>query len=295
MAAVYQNLARADCPDEAAGDVWSRIARGYAAFGSPLVPCEEDVASFQKAVAMQADLRGRSGIRAVMLGVTPKLALMDWPHGSRLTAVEISQAVIDAIWPGDIPGVRRAICASWLAMPLERRSCDVVAGDGSLATCRFPGEVRNLVRSAHALLAEDGVFVFRSYLRPQSQESVDAVFSALFSPKGLSVDRFKMRLFMAMQRSAEEGVSVREAAQLLDRYHLDRRTMKERLGWSSAVIEPFEAWRASEAVYSFPTLSELRGVMAEYFDEVSVVYPGYELGHCCPTLTMRAVAARMRV
>ncbi len=291
MAAVYESLALAGRFDDAQGDVWARIARGYAAFTSPFVPRPEDIASFERAVAIQADLHGGAGLKAVILGVTPALALMKWPQGSQIEAVEISQAVIDAIWPGDIPGTRRARCASWLAIPLQRKSCDVVVGDGSLATCRFPGEVRNLVRSAHDLLVDDGLFAFRSYIRPQVQESVEAVFEALFSASGLSVDRFTMRLYLAMQRSVEEGVAVREAARLLDRYHLDRRTMKERLGWSSAAIEPFAAWRASDAVYSFPTLDELRGVVGEYFDAISIAYPRYELGHCCPTLAMRPRAA----
>ncbi len=287
MGAVLEDSALTDDEDGCQDRVWASIARRYAAFESPFVPCLEDIEAFESAVATQADMRNGQGLRAVMLGVTPGIALMKWPRGSSLVGAEISSAVIDALWPGDIPGTREAICASWFALPMRRKSCHIVVGDGSLNTCRFPGEVRALIRSIGELLAENGTLALRCYIRPHIQESVDAVFDALFSARGLSVDRFKMRLYLAMQRSAEEGVAVREAARLLDRYKRDNRTMREQLGWSNAAIEPFAHWRVSDAVYSFPTVEELRKVLGERFDEVSISYPGYELGHCCPTLVMR--------
>lgn len=267
-------------------DVWSSIARGYSCFASPFVPEGDDIAAYEHAIATQV-VAGIGGLRGLILGVTPALALMRWPQDSQILAVEFSQAVIDSIWPGDIPGRREARCGSWFCIPIDQKSCHVVVGDGSLATCRFPGEVRTLVRTVRGLLADEGVFAFRSYLRPHSPESPDAVFSALFSGKGLSVDCFKMRLYMAMQRSARQGVAVREAARVLDRFNLTPQAMKQRLGWSDAVIEPFARWRASDAVYSFPTLDELRAVYSESFDEISVSYPRYELGHCCPIIVLR--------
>ncbi len=69
-----------------AGDedgVWARIARSYAAFGSPFVPCAEDLAAFERALASHADSSGAEPLKAVILGVTPALALMNWPQRSR--------------------------------------------------------------------------------------------------------------------------------------------------------------------------------------------------------------------
>jgi SAM-dependent methyltransferase len=294
MAAVYEDLALIERADDAEPDVWASIARAYSAFGSPFVPSGEDIAAFERAIAMHVAGRDEAGLNVVVLGVTPALVNMRWPRGARICGVEISRHVIDALWPGDIPGQRQAICASWFAIPLERRAFDLVVGDGSLATCRFPHGMEALVRSARDLLANDGLFVFRSYLRPQVQESVEAVFDALVSPPGMSVDCFKMRLYLAMQKSPEEGVAVKDAARLLDEFGVDREVMRNELGWSSAAIEPFLAWKDSDAVYSFPTLDELRQVLAPFFDEVSVSYPGYELGHCCPTVAMRARPSRGR-
>lgn len=273
---------------EANDDVWASIARGYAAFGTPLVPCCEDIHLYESAVHAQAEAIQPRGIDALMLGVTPGIALMKWPAGARITAVEQSSAVIGALWPGDIPGIRQAHCASWFEMPKAHKSCDVVLGDGSLNACRFPSDVWTLCRSLHERLRGGGILVVRCYTQPDVQENIDAVFEACFSATGLKVDCFKLRLFTAMQRSVEQGVAVRDAARILDRYHLDNRTMEHRLSWNKAAIEPFAKWRGSDAIYFFPKLHELRAVLAEWFDEVSVTWPDYELGHCCPMLVMRS-------
>lgn len=268
-------------------DVWTSIARGYAAFASPWVPCSEEISTYEREVRQQAELVGTCAIDAVMLGVTPGIALMRWPTGSRITAVDISPGVIDALWPGDVPNVREAKCATWFEIPKARNSCDVIIGDGSLNVCRFPMQLRELGGALACFLKGEGVFIVRAYVRPGTRESVDAVFDDLFSGKGLGVDVFKMRLYLAMQRTSEEGVAVREAATILDHYNLDCRAMRERFGWSWEAVEPFSKWRASDAIYSFPTLDELREALHDHFDEVSASWPDYEMGHCCPTLVMR--------
>jgi hypothetical protein len=268
-------------------EVWRSIARCYAVFGSPFVPCQEDIRIVQEAVVAQATRKRRGGFSALILGVTPAIAAMNWPADTTITAVDMSQAVIDALWPGDIAGVRQALCASWLAIP-GRQSCyNAAVGDGALNVVRF-ADLPKLIRSVRNALVDSGTFTVRSYIRPHESESVEAVFDALVGPSGLNVDSFKMRFYLAMQRSTEEGVAVREAFRLLERYGIDHNVMRGRLGWNSAAIEPFLRWPTSDSVYTFPTLEELRAALNECFEEVSITYPGYELGHSCPTLVLRS-------
>lgn len=212
---------------------------------------------------------------------------MSWPKKTQVLAFDISSSVIRALWPGDIPGLREAKCASWAEIPRLCRSCDVIVGDGSLNTCRFPGEVQSLVRSLSRALKAGGILVARVYTRPKIRESLDTVFNALYSPSGLSIDVFKMRLFLAMQKTLEAGVAVREAASVLKWYGLNREVMTNRLGWSDAATEPFTSWRTSNAVYSFPSLAELYEVFGRQFEEVSTIYPTYQCGDCCPIIVMR--------
>jgi hypothetical protein len=275
------------------GDIWARIARNYAAFGSPLVPCAEDIRVFENVAAVHTRLAKTCDTEAVMLGMTPGIAQMRWPPNSKLLAVDKSEAVIRALWPGDIPGVREAICAPWSAIPRPRRSCDMILGDGSFIACKFPEEVIGLLQYLGELLKEGGAIAIRYFVRPNVCESVESVFDALLSSQGMAVDAFKMRLWTAMQRTVEEGVAVRDAAQLLDRYMLDSHAMQERLGWSRSAIEPFAAWSSSTSVYHFPTIDELLPVFRRHFEVVSVSFPKYELGNCAPTLVMRKTLNRL--
>lgn len=291
MAAVQESLVSADLEPDTRGALWAEIARSYAAFTSPLVPCSEDIHLYERTIAAQCTPHDYDGLSAVVLGVTPGIALMKWPPKTLITAVDFSRDVIRALWPGDVPGVRQATCATWFDIPRERGTCDVVVGDGSLNACRFPADVRSVVHSAAHVLKSEGLLITRVYVRPQCPETVDDVFDAAFDSEGLSVDAFKLRLWLAMQRTVEEGVAVKEAAKALDRHDLTLRVMRERLGWRGAAIGPFASWRTSGAVYSFPSLDELLEVTGEMFDLASVTYPEYELGNCCPTLVMRLRAS----
>jgi hypothetical protein len=287
MAAAYQESGPVVVPEHAEVDAWGSIARNYAAFASPFVPCSEDIGTYEHSIAAYAESSKASDMNVLMLGVTPALALMRWPRGTRITAVEKSSSVIRELWPGDIPGVREAKCANWFTALNARGACDVVIGDGSFIACRFPDEIRTLSHSISTVLKDGGVLVIRNYIRPAMPETVENVFHALFDATPMKVDCFKLRLYLAMQKSVTEGVAVREAAELLQEYRLDPESMVERLGWTAAAIEPFRTWRTSNAIYTFPTLSELREVLSEVFDEVSVTFPRYELGLSCPTLVMR--------
>lgn len=268
-------------------NVWAAIARHYTAFTSPMIPSEEDIGIYERSVAAYAADRRAADLKAVILGVTPSIATMKWPSGTRVTAVEISQPVIEALWPGDIPNVREAKCASWFSMPVGRNSCDVVIGDGSMIACRYPAEAKRLIHYIGECLVDGGIFVLRVYIRPERQETVPALFDDLLRQK-MRVDVFKFRLYLAMQRTVEEGVQVRVAANILEEYRLNRQEMIDRCGWPEGVVEPFDMWRKSNAVYSFPSLREFRNLLGEAFSEVSVTYPAYELGRFCPIFVLRS-------
>jgi hypothetical protein len=269
-------------------EVWVHIARGYAEFSCPLVPSAQDIRVYERAAARHAADRHQDHFDALILGVTPGIANMNWPARSRILAVERSPTVIRALWPGDVRGVREVRCASWFDVPAERSSFDLVVGDGSLNTCGFPDEIGTLCSEICALLRPGGIFAVRAYVQPVVAESIEAIFDALLSAPGLRVDEFKMRLFLSMQRSSQQGVAVREAARVLHAFRVDRTVMKERLGWTEAAVAPFDKWQSSNVVYSFPSLSELRTILLRQFEEDSITFPTYPIGDCCPVIVMRS-------
>jgi SAM-dependent methyltransferase len=267
--------------------VWVAIAKAYSTFGSPFVPTAEDVEACERAIKgyMQPN---QQRTEAVVLGVTPKIVSMNWPNNTFVTGVDSSRDVIAAIWPGDIPMKRMAVCASWLNLPIADNTSDVVVGDGSLNVCRYPDEMAAILASVKRALKVGGLLVLRCYLRPDRQENLDELFYELKTAKPpMTVDCFKFRLYVAMQRSLREGISVRNAYQQLIARNLDRANMLTKLKWPLECVEPFELWRHSDAVYSFPTLMEIRDLFRHSgFTEISISKPAYKLGNLCPTLVL---------
>src|SRR5690606_5488970 len=115
-------------------------------------------------------------------------------------------------------------------------------GDGSMIACRYPAEAKRLIHYLGECLVDGGILVLRVYIRPERQETVPELFNDLLRQK-MRVDVFKFRLYLAMQRTVEEGVQVRIAANILEEYRLNRQEMISRCGWPEEVVEPFAMWR----------------------------------------------------
>jgi hypothetical protein len=241
----------------------------------------------QEAVShSSAALRGEP-FHALLLGVTPDLARMEWPQGARLMAVDYSFPMTRSVWPGDLPGKRAVVCANWLSMPRAASSCDVVLGDGSMNCLRYPSEFQRAAEIVSGMLRDDGVFALRCYLRGEPAESTDDVYEDLLRGNIGGFHAFKLRLFMALQVAPECGVRVHDAYQSWAERNLDKRLLPQGEGWEEDVVDTIQFYRGRDTVYSFPTLAELRSAMLPWLEETSLSTGGYELGERCPTLVYR--------
>ncbi len=273
-----------------AKDYWDRFAKHYRALASPLIPAREDLAFMEGVVQTWAANRPRQGVRAVLLGVTPGIVRMRLPQGSTLTAVDRSLEMVRAIWPGDIPGKRRAVCGNWLSLPQRESSCDIAIGDGSINCLRYPEAIRGMIANVHRVIVEDGIFMLRAFVQPDRPEDPEKVFQELFhSP---SFHHFKLRLMMAMQKGAERGTPVNEVYEFWAKHNVDRGSLIARTGWARGDVDSIELHRGPNTVHTFPTLAELRCLLSEYFQEISISIPSYPLGERCPTLVLQPRAKR---
>lgn len=59
------------------------------------------------------------------------------------------------------------------------------------------------------------------------------------------------------------------------------------IGLSAAAVANLEAWRSVEASYFFPSLDELRALVAPFFELEACDVPGYAWGEQFPRLVMR--------
>jgi len=258
---------------------WDRHARNWHYFGSPLRPAPEDVRWMEAALS-----RLPGAPRALLLGVTPEYAALAWPAGTRLLAVDINRAMIRHVWPKHaVPQGACVVCGEWTQLPLADASVDVVLGDGvtfSHEVCGLEAEIRRVLKSA-------GRYLIRAFVRPKQQESLDRLHEDLHTGRIGSFHAYKWRLAMALHASLEEGVRPANIWRVWHERVPDPVALARQTGWLPEVIATIDAYRDAVAVYSFPTLDELKTMLQVHFEIVTLHFPGYELGERCPLVELR--------
>jgi SAM-dependent methyltransferase len=265
---------------------WDGLARAYAALGSPLRPTREEIETMERAVAAYAAGEGDRRLQGLMLGVTADIATMQWPTRCSVLAVDLSREMIRSVWPGDIAGVRRAVCGNWMRLPTRPSSRDIAIGDGSMNCVSYPDGFRAVAASVFTALKSDGIYVVRCYAQLKRKEEPAAVMESLAGRENPSFHHFKFRLLMAMQRNVREGVAVDEVYRYCAKYRLDPAVVAATQGWDVEAIRAIELYRDAPTVHFFPTLAEQRAILREYFDELSCSTGAYALGERCPILVL---------
>ena len=274
---------------------WSSLARAYANLRPPLRPSRADIDCMERAVRDWAACRPQRPCQALLLGVTPQIAEMQWPRGSSLIAADLSQPMVRQVWPGDLPRFRAVVQADWLALPLKGSSRDVVIGDGSFSCVRYPEGFRTLTSEARRVLREDGLLVLRCYVPPAERERVEDVFEDLSRSAMPSFHGFKLRLLMAMQDTAERGVAVDEVYRQWASRNIDESALIARTGWDLADVRSIELYRGSDTVHAFPSTAEMQSILSEFFDAIALSVPAHAPTHTpahgladrCPILVAR--------
>ncbi len=266
---------------------WESLAGAYAAVGPPLSPSAEDVALVEDAVTEHARrLEGRP-LRALILGVTPRVAAMRWPGGTSLIGADGSSAMARGVWPGNVAGHRSAICANWTALPIPTGSLDIVTGDGSFNCVRYPDGLRAAAEAVSSVLRPDGRLILRAYARPEPCDSIDRVFDDVIRGAIPTFTHFKFRLLMAAQRDARSGVMVDDVYRIWEPRASAVREAAARSGWPRAEVFSIDLYRGASTVHTFPSVDELRLVLYESFEELACRLPAYFDGNRCPTFVFR--------
>ena len=149
---------------------WDRL-------GPPLRPSSEDVTLLEQMLEEERAKRARP-LGAVMLGVTPEIASMRWPAGTRLLAVDRSQGMIDHVWPSQPFAGAEVVRGDWTELPLAAGACDVVVADACFSQVGFPLGYERLARELARVLAPGGVFVMRAFVQLEPPESLVRILPA---------------------------------------------------------------------------------------------------------------------
>jgi SAM-dependent methyltransferase len=274
------------------GDHWSDMTSRWVHVGRPLKPTPDDIEVFERFAACTTRKAGRE-LEALLLGVTPEIVSCNWPQGTHLTAVDSSRSMINAFWPA--PGARaacRAICADWRKMPLRSRTIDLVLGDGCNAALPFTDGVSEMIREVARVLRPEGLFLLRSFVRPEPAETVEDVTRDLAAGRIGSVHVLKWRLFAALCEDIEIGVRLGDVWDVWNGIRDIAAPYSPTPGWSAAEIGTIEIYRGDiETRFYFPSLAQLRALMSQHFANQRCIYGEYELADRCPIMILTKAAS----
>jgi hypothetical protein len=268
-------------------DIWKKHALQWSKVGPPLRPAPQDIAIMERCITKHFGCNKCLTPRAILLGVTPEIATMRWPSGTRLIALDRNWAMIENVWPGKRVTGLAATCGDWTAMPIMQNSCDVVVGDGCCTTLSYPEGYNRVSLEVSTILKRCGVLVMRFYVSPPNRETTASVFEDLWAGRIGSFHVFKWRLAMAVHRTADSGVRLRD---VWDAWHADVPDPVDlalKLNWSLETISTIDPHRDMDVRYTFPTLEELQNVLRSHFSEEGCFFPDYELGERCPIMVLR--------
>ena len=254
---------------------WDEHARQWSRIASPLRPHADDIDNLRRTLSNTAG-------RHLLLGVTPEYASMF----DRVVAVDNSEAMIGALWPGNARG-KYAIQADWLQLPVRESSCDACIGDGSLNFFACPSQYGVFYRQIQRVLRPGGRAALRIFSRPDAGETRTAVYEDAMRSAIGSFHAFKWRLAMAIAAEAgDSNVRVADIRRMFMELFPDREQLATASGWHLEDIATIDAYRDAVASYSFPTLSEVRDSLPTGLTEIGLMYGNYELSERCPMLVV---------
>ena len=266
---------------------WNAHAARWALIGPPLRPAPADIAYLRDSVERLSVSLGSLGPprTGLLLGVTPEIAELAWEPPLRLVAVDKSEGMVKAVWPGDT-ATRRALIGDWLGLELPEAPFDVVIGDGVFSIFEHPTGYARLATALAKLVKPGGLFSVRLFCRPEPSEPVDAVFRGLFGGGIGNFHVFKWRLAMALQGNATRGVRLADIWSTFCEHAGSVREVAQRTGWPEPVVGTLEGYRDVQDCYSFSTEREVIDCLTA-FELVETWHPDYELGERCPHLSFR--------
>lgn len=265
------------------------VLYGDMPLASPLRPAAEDLAAYLAAIRRACAGLGRVP-DVLLLGVTPALATLSWPPGTRLVAIDWSGPMIAHRWPSrGAPADACLVRGDWRLMPLAPHCVDLVVGDACYAALATFADCARLHEEVWRVLRPEGCFIERAILRPEDPEPLDHLFAQLFAGEIESMGAFRWRLAMALHAAQGEAVRADRVYRVWRERVPDTDRVLACTGWDARTLGLIEGWKGLDVTLPFPSLREVRDMTRARFEIVECRVPSsYALAQCCPVLSLRA-------
>ena len=183
------------------------------------------------------------------------------------------------------------IAGQWTNLPIRKECIDLIFGDGCNIQLGFPGAYRAWFEEMARVLRPGGKVALRVYVSPETPEPSSAVIDDLMRRRIGDPNVLRMRIFMALQPSAPEGIRLSDISDFWTSLKIDRNFLTTELGWPAGAIGIFDMFKDINLRYSFPTSAELKTVFTEHFTELDRCTPSYEIGSRCPTIVLQRIGS----
>lgn len=272
-------------PDRSQLPYWEMRAANWR-YAPPMSPCAEDVAWYEEAAHQAASAAGPA-FSALLLGVTPSIALMRWPEGTRLVAVDWAAGMLRNVWPArGVPSGALPVRADWRQLPLADASVDFVVGDNCYAVLASFEEALAATSEVRRVLRPAGIYCQRCLCGPGQRRSVDALFEDLFEGRVRHLDFFRFQLALAIQDGARIGIALNDVWEVWNRHVPNPRLLEDRYDWRELGLANMNAWKGSAGRYCFLPEDALAELAGAHFD-LAADRPRYTLGENFMRLLMR--------
>jgi SAM-dependent methyltransferase len=263
-------------------DLFARLTRTWSQFGPPMRPSPFDTAVVQRV----ADGLAPSA-RVAILGLTPETIGCRWPEGTTLLALDHSAAMVAILWPApSAPARSSAVLADWMNLPLADEGTDIACGDGCYVFLPYPHGFAALTAEVQRVLRPGGRFVSRVFARADQPEPLARIADE-YARGGIgSVHALKLRLFGALHGKGGNGTSLDEVWRAWKKLPPIPADVAPRRGWTAQEVAGIEAYAGLTTRYYLPTLSEMRTIHADGFDEIECCVGDYEHAQHCPTFVL---------
>jgi Methyltransferase domain len=278
---------------------WNTQVASIKAMGPPARPHRSDIACMRTMLLERIaswPVAGR--IKVLVLGVTEEIVGMDWPRGTDITAVDRSEGMIEAFWPGDIAGQRRLVRADWMALPFEPGTFHFVLGDNVFNALDYPQGYRDLADALDKIIRPEGLCIVRVLCQAQPKENIREIVASYDAGEITEFYGFRFRVQSASQASVTEGLYTSKEAidRTMEEHGLRMIDVYEKTGFQPPRPPPSLAQPSkpmapmSPYKVTFPTPEEFLQAIAHRFGVVDVRHGDHPLAHRTPVFALERKA-----
>jgi SAM-dependent methyltransferase len=273
-------------------DFWNYSIEIYKRMKSPWRPSRQEIAIMESQVAgWMGERINKSGIHALVLGISPEIVDMTWPAQTRLTVVDNSEAMARAFWPSDSVERRQLVQADWMNLPFESRQFDAVIGDGVFNVLSYPEGYQHFAQILSCNLKPDGLFLTRVQTQFEPKENPEDISARYLSGQITDYHELRFRFITAMQPDVYQGVF--SSKEIIDshlaKFGISLSELYRTTGYDPPPMEGGHSASAGAPPMkaTYPTQNEFLISMREHFQVMELSYGNHPLGHQCPIFAFR--------